>query len=89
MDLAATQTGIKAHGEQQQRLGDLAHRDGKNEEAMIYYARAKIAREDGLLLHGFREAGNPDYCYQVQKLLTSADQYGLVQWELSQRDEDD
>jgi hypothetical protein len=88
-DLAATQLQIKQHGEQQQRLGDIAHQAGENEVAQTCYARAKIAREDGMLLHGFREAGDPNYCYSVQKLLTSADLYGLVKWELSQRDEDD
>jgi hypothetical protein len=87
-DLAQTQAQIKSHGERQQILGDQAHQAGLNEVAQTCYARAKIARE-GMLLHGFKEAGDPDYCYSVQKLLTSADLYGLVKWELSQRDEDD
>jgi hypothetical protein len=89
VDRAQAILEISEHGKQQQRLGDMAHQAGQNEVADTCYARAKIAREKGLLLHGFREAADPDYCYSVQKLLTAADLYGLVQWELSQRDEDD
>jgi hypothetical protein len=82
-DLAETILEIAAHGEQQQRLGDLAHQSGLNEVAAKCYARAKVARDEKLLLHGNSEASDPEYCFSVQKLLSSADLYKLVKWDLS------
>jgi hypothetical protein len=88
-DLAQTILEIQQHGEQQQRLGDIAHQAGLNERAAIHYARAKVARDEKLLLHGNTEAGDPEYCFSVQQLLVSADLYKLVKWDLADPGEEE
>jgi hypothetical protein len=87
-DLAKTIEMIKQDGEHQQRLGDLAHRDGLNEKAETYYHRAKVAREEALLLWGTTEVGDAERCFELQAngLLVSADLYKLVRWELDDPD---
>ena len=73
----------------QQRLGDQAFKDGRLQEADVHYLRAKVAREQKLLLQGPAEVSDPERCYQIQALLTSADQYNLVDWRLTSEDPGD
>lgn len=87
-DLAKTQEMIKQDGEHQQRLGDIAHAQGLNEKAKNHYNRARVAREQGLLLQGTTEAADPERCFELQQsgLLVAADLYKLVRWELDDPD---
>jgi hypothetical protein len=78
MDYGETKTAITEHGEQQGRLGDKAKREGRNEDAAKCHARAKVARDEGLLLHGTDEASDPNYSMQHQKLIKSAHDHDLV-----------
>jgi hypothetical protein len=84
MNLQETIDAIRLDGELQQRLGDQAVKDGLNEKAATYYARAKVAREEGLLLQGNSECSDPERCYEIQELIKSADQYKLVKWGLTE-----
>lgn len=80
MDLQETVFAIAEHGKLQQRLGDMYTKEGQNEQAAKCYLRAKVAREDGLLLQSVAEVSDPLYCRSVQELLASATQYQLVKW---------
>jgi hypothetical protein len=82
-DREKTINEIAAHGEAQQRRGDAAMAAGQLELAKTCYARAKVARDEGLLLHGLAEVSSPEYSYSVQELLQSATQYELVRWDLN------
>lgn len=90
MDREQTILGIQRDGEHQQRLGDACTAQGLNEKAATHYARAKVAREEGLILQSNVEAADPERCYEVQELLASATQYDLVKWCLTDDpDQDD
>jgi hypothetical protein len=80
MDLAQCMLEIEQLGEHQQRMGDAYHAEGKNEQAATAYRRAKVAREDKLLLWTPSEAADPEFAMATQKLLAAADLYKLVRW---------
>jgi hypothetical protein len=80
MDLAQTILEIEQLGEHMQRMGDMYHAQGLNEKANTCYLRAKVAREQKLLLWAPAEATDTQYAMENQKLLAAADLYHLVLW---------
>jgi hypothetical protein len=80
VDLAQTILEIEQLGEHMQRMGDTYHSQGLNEKAKTCYSRAKVAREEKLLLWTPAEATDPEFSMANQRLLASADLYHLVRW---------
>jgi hypothetical protein len=80
MDLAQTILEIEQLGEHMQRMGDMYHAQGLNEKAATAYLRAKVAREEKLLLWTPAEATDAQFAMDNQKLLASAELYHLVRW---------
>jgi phosphoserine phosphatase len=80
MDMQETAAAILVFGEQQQRLGDAATVAGLNERAAVYYLRAKVARDEHMLLQSVAEVSDPEFCRDHQKLIADAAQYDMVKW---------
>jgi hypothetical protein len=80
MNLQETQAEILAQGQYEQRLGDAAFAAGQIEQSQTHYARAKCAREQGLLWWTNAEVSDPNYAMEHQALLAAADHYRLVRW---------
>jgi hypothetical protein len=83
--LTEVQAEIALHGEQQERLGQIAKREGRLDEAKNHFNRAKVARTGRLLMSSV-EASDPLFALEIQPLVEKAGHFDLVKWDLVEPD---